>query len=151
VPTPDTVSKPVQKPDVQVTRSQKVSTRTANPTPTEPRQTLIRRVQAIIHVKREDDDVFDSDPKEEEEDEEIQLTGQRSSPRKRRKIAPVDDDDYDDDRQDMSENVRDEPDNDYSGEEDVTGDYSEDDDELMLGAEVCLSIVIAFVTLTRVL
>ena len=132
---PDTRSKPLQIPDAQTTRPQKVSSRT---TTTEPRQTLIRRVQAVIHVKREEDeDFFNPGTKGEE-------------PRKKRKIAPVDDDDYDEDgHQNVDENVTDEPDNDYSDEEDVTGDHSEDDDELMLGAEVCLSInTISFVILT---
>jgi hypothetical protein len=143
------VSKPVQKPDAHSARSQRVSTRTANPGPIEPRQTVIRRVQAIIHVKREEDedDVLNS----EDDEEEVQLTGQRGISRKRRKIAPLDDE-YEEDHQDMAENARDEPDNDYAGVEDVSDDHSEDDDdELMLGAEVCLRIIITFIVLTRVL
>lgn len=135
---PQIVSKPVQK----SSRSQKVSARTANSTPAEPRQTIVRRVQAVIHVKREeDDDVLNSDQEQEDaQEEEVQSTGQRNIPRKRRKVTPLDDHDYveDDDEghHNIVENARDQSDDDDSAEEDVADDHSEDeDDELMLGAE----------------
>jgi hypothetical protein len=61
--------------------------------------------------------------------------------------VPQDDDDYDEDEdghRSLVEDARDEPGNDDSGEEGVMGDGS-DDDELMLGAEVCLRIVVIFI------
>lgn len=146
VPSPDTVTKSVQKPNDPASKFQKVAARITNPAPTEPRQTIIRHVQAIIQIKQEEeDDILNSGLKEQEEHEENVQTTRRSSPRKRRKVALHDDDECEDGDQEMAESPVDEPDNDYSAEEDDTENPSEEeDDELMLGAEVCLEIIIYY-------
>jgi hypothetical protein len=139
----------VQRPDTQTSRSQRISARSPKRTLAETRQTIIRHVQAVINVKQEEDDVLDSDPKQEEIEEGDQRTGTRISSRKRRKVVPPDDNDYDEYECGHGSPVNDKPDNDDTGEENVTGDGS-DDDELMLGAEVCLRIAVIFIVLTLV-
>ncbi|KAF9013530.1 hypothetical protein BDQ17DRAFT_1231959 [Cyathus striatus] len=81
-----------------------------------PRQTIIRRVHAVVHLKQESDD----EPLEHEEEPESPV-----QPRRRRRA--VEDEDYEE-NSDVERGLPETEGND---------DEEEDDDELMMGAEVC--------------
>lgn len=114
-----------------------------------PRQTLIRRVHAVIHVKREesDDESADAESKEEEAEDVMPQMKPQVNQWRKRKVAVDNDDDYgsgegnnynsgrgEDAESDHSDHVED--------EEDENRDESDgEDDELMMGAEVGLSSV----------
>jgi hypothetical protein len=108
----------------------------------EPRQTLIRRVQAVIHVKREesDDESVDAESKEEEtKDVALQAKSPANQRRKRKSVVYDDDDEYvsGEDRHYTGGGRRDEEND--SGEDEgyeKPSESDDEDDELMMGAEV---------------
>lgn len=127
----------------KVPKEQSLSSDASVRTRQAPRQTLIRRVHAVIHVKREesDDESADTDSKEEADDVTLRTKPQVNQ-RRKRKVAVHDDDDYGSGEDDDYTSIRGqdaESDRSDHGEdeEDEKRDESDDeDDELMMGAEV---------------
>ncbi|RDB17993.1 hypothetical protein Hypma_000831 [Hypsizygus marmoreus] len=120
----------------QTPRTHKVSPR--SPSHPEPRQTVIRRVQAVINVKQEesDEESGESEAKDELHEDEVAAQPSRSARRKRR-IVPHDDDEYLS-GDEMTRAIAEARGRDFSDRSDDDEDEhasDDEDDELMMGAE----------------
>lgn len=94
-----------------------------------PRQTVIRRVEAVYHVKREDSD--DESPYESQEGDPSSTRRWRNTPGRSRKVIQDEEDEEDPNEDGQEEGSA------YDGADDAS---ESDSDELLIGAKVSLTL-----------
>ncbi|KAF9468520.1 hypothetical protein BDZ94DRAFT_1245556 [Collybia nuda] len=112
---------------IKVPKTQSLSSDASAQLQQGPHQTLIRRVHAVVHVKREDSDYESVETESKEENTSGgSKTKSRVSQRRKRKVAIFDNDDYGSGEGNQSDH--------FDGEDEEDEEDNEDD-ELMMGAE----------------